>query len=207
MLIKAGERMSHYYSQSMDDVKSDVKTIHYTFNHQSFKFFTDHGVFSKDHVDSATDLLLHTVDPSDAKTALDLGCGYGVMGIVLNKIYACTVTMTDVNPRALELTKQNISMNDARATVFKSEGFDSVTESYDLIITNPPIRIGKESMYELFKTAKTHLTKQGSLWLVMHKKHGALSAIRFLSEHYESVEVIKRHKGFHVVRCQKALTY
>lgn len=193
--------MSHYFSKNTE-TKSHETLIDYTFNEIAFTFKSDHGVFSKSHVDDATSLLLHHVKISQGEHVLDLGCGYGVIGVVLSKIHQAEVSMVDVNERALNLAKTNLELNHVQAQVFYSEGFNLINTKYHHIVSNPPIRIGKKAMYQLFTDAKKHLVDQGSLWLVMHKKHGALSAIDFLKDHYQ-VKLIKRQKGFHIIQCIK----
>lgn len=192
--------MTHYFSNNQD-TKSNPKTINYIFHKHHFVFKTDHGVFSKDHVDTATDLLLNTVEIKPKEHVLDLGCGYGVIGTVLGVSKKATVTMVDVNERALALAKENADQHKLNATIRLSQGFDALDTMYDHIVSNPPIRIGKQNLYAMFETAKAHLNSQGSLWLVMHKKHGAKSAIVFLETLYD-VSVARKQKGFHVIRCK-----
>jgi 16S rRNA (guanine1207-N2)-methyltransferase len=193
--------MSHYFSKNLE-TKSEEKTLDYTFKEKSFKFISDHGVFSKDHVDYATDLLLNHISLNENDRVLDLGCGYGVIGIVLATYYKAKVTMIDVNERALNLTNKNLHINQVDAKVQLSEGFAQIHETFKHIVSNPPIRIGKQAMYQLFLDAKTHLADGGSLWLVMHKKHGAISAMDYLKQFYQ-VHVIKKQKGFHIIQCIK----
>ncbi len=198
--------MSHYYEPSQKDVKSNPKKITYTIKDITFKFTTDHGIFSKDHVDDATHLMLNNIHLKPNQKVLDLGCGYGVIGIVLNIIYDAEVTMIDINQRALEYAEQNVIDNGSTALVINSDGFSEITdETFDIIISNPPIRIGKQKMYAMFLQAKKHLNIHGALWLVMHKKHGALSAMKYLEQYYD-VHCVEKTKGWHIIECRKALT-
>ncbi len=197
--------MTHYFSKNQDPLKHDEKQISYTFEQETFTFTTDSGVFSKDHVDDATDLLLNNITIQPQEDVLDLGCGYGVIGTVVSKRFEANLTMIDVNLRALDLTRKNLNFNNASATVFESDGFSNVNQVFDHIVTNPPIRIGKKQLYTIFENAKAHLKFKGLLWIVMHKKHGALSAIKFLKHHYQ-VSVLTKQKGFHVIQCQNSLT-
>ncbi len=193
--------MAHYFSKQQN-VQSEEMTLHYQFDGSMFKFISDHGVFSKNHVDDATDLLLKSLTLTSGKYALDLGCGYGVIGIVLSKHFGLDVTMVDVNERALDLSKRNTTLNDTKATIINSDGFENIEGAFDYIVTNPPIRIGKTLLYELFDQAISHLNQTGELWLVMHKKHGALSALKHLNT-LSSAEVMTRKKGFHIIRAKK----
>jgi len=195
--------MSHYYDAKQEGVKSNPKRIAYTFNTIDFSFMTDHGTFSKDHIDSATELLLKNVTVPPGSTILDLGCGYGVIGIILSKLYEGQTTMVDVNERAIALARENISRNNVDADCILSDGFSALNAAqFDFIISNPPIRIGKEKLYQLLDEAYNHLTTKGALFIVMHKKHGALSAMKHLNKRY-TVSLVKRNKGFHVIKCKK----
>ncbi len=194
--------MAHYYSEKQDDVKTEEKTLVYAFGDKTFEFISDHGVFSKGHIDGATDLLLKTIEPKKhMREGLDLGCGYGVIGIVLDKTTNLDMTMIDVNQRAIELSRKNVGLNDSSANVFKKNVLTGLERMYDLIVSNPPIRIGKQQLYEIFTEALDHLTPDGEFWFVMHKKHGALSALKFLRQKTD-IDIIKRHKGFHVFVCR-----
>lgn len=195
--------MSHYFSNNTK-TKSNQFIIEYTFKDVSYKFISDHGVFSKNHIDYATDLLLNHVLINPSEKVLDLGCGYGVIGIILSKHHKAHVTMVDVNDRAIHLAKTNAMNHHVDAEIFHSDGFNLVNQTYHHIVSNPPIRIGKQAMYQLFLDAKKHLVEEGSLWLVMHKKHGAQSAMDFLKHHYH-VNLVEKQKGFHIIQCIKRI--
>lgn len=196
--------MPHYFNEDNDTLKSNQKMIAFSVNGTPLKFYTDYGVFSKDGFDRGTEVLLKylKVNPNH-KTALDLGCGYGVVGVYLNKEYQLEVDMVDMNNRAIELSIKNLELNNVKGTVYKSDGLNDITKSYDLIITNPPIRAGKETVHRFFTDSYNHLTDNGELFVVINKKHGAESAFKKLSELYREVTLLGRKKGFHVYKCQK----
>ena len=196
--------MSHYFSKQ-PNTKSNPKSINYDFKGTRYSFKTDYGVFSKAHVDDATNLLLHHLTIQEGQKVLDLGCGYGVVGIILADYFKAKTTMIDINERALSLANDNAKQHSINVNIIHSDGFEEIEESFDHIVTNPPIRIGKEKLYELFTNARSHLKPQGTLWLVMHKKHGALSAIKYLEKYY-TVNIVTKQKGFHVIACQNSLT-
>lgn len=197
--------MPHYFSENNDTLESNPKEIAFSVNGTNIKFNTDIGVFSKGHLDRGTKVLLEylTLNDSDKKV-LDLGCGYGVIGIYLAKKYECDIDLVDINNRAIELTKSNVDLNNVNANVFKSDGFSNVTDKYDLIVTNPPIRAGKKVYYRFFEDSINFLKDEGRLLLVINKKHGAMSAIKFLKTIYLSVEVVGKDKGFNVIACKKS---
>jgi 16S rRNA (guanine1207-N2)-methyltransferase len=196
--------MPHYFSEDNHTLKSNPKTIAFRVHNEDYSCLTDHGVFAKDGLDRGTSVLLKFLEiPSDAKTALDLGCGYGAIGLVLAKHYALDVDMIDINKRAVELSTKNVESNQVQATVFHSDGFDSVTKTYDVIVSNPPIRIGKQPLYDLFKQAKDYLQEGGEFTFVINKKHGAQSALAFVQSVYDTVTVVGKQKGFYVITCKK----
>ena len=181
-----------------------LKTINYSIFNKNFTFYTDNGVFAKNGVDYGSKLLLETVVDSafSYHSILDVGCGYGTLGIILNKVYNCPTTMIDINKRALHLTKRNILENKCNDTlVFESDAYEKIETKYDLIITNPPIHAGKKKVYEILLEAKNHLSENGKLFFVIHKDQGAKSVVRDLSEKYK-IEVLKKEKGFFIILAQ-----
>lgn len=197
--------MEHYYTAD-PSVKSEEKEIKYEIEENQLTFTTDNGVFSKNHVDIATSFLMKTIYKELQGDVLDVGCGYGVIGIIAAKNQNVkTVTMLDVNHRALELAKRNSVRNkvDKKIKIVESDGFENINEKYDVIITNPPIRAGKSVIYKMYEDAKEHLKDAGVLYLVINKKHGAPSTITFLNTLFEKCEVMDRKTGFNVIKCQK----
>ncbi len=195
---------NHYFSEENDELQSNPKNIKVNIFDEAFVFTTDNGVFSKEYLDYATSLLLHNLSISEhVNKILDVGCGYGPIGIILNKVYNKEVTMIDVNPRALDLTKVNVEQNKVKATVFKSNCLDEVSDTFDMIVTNPPIRAGKQIIYKIFEQSYGKLNDKGELWLIIQYNHGAPSAIKKLSEIYNDVKVVYKKKGFYIIKCTK----
>lgn len=196
--------MEHYYSENPES-ESNEKEITYEINGKKFKFISDNGVFSKGHVDFATDFMLRMIlkDEINGKV-LDMGCGYGVIGITISKLCGevSKVVMCDINNRAVDLSKRNVINNKVvNAEVIASNGFENVNDKFDVIITNPPIRAGKAVIYKMYEDAKLHLNDGGKFYLVINKKHGAPSTINYLNEIYSNVEVLDKKAGFNVIRC------
>ena len=195
--------MDHYYSADPSS-KSEERLLEYELNCNKFKFISDNGVFSKNHVDFATDFLIKTIYEEIKGDILDVGCGYGVIGITLAKNKNVkTVTMLDVNHRALELSKRNSVTNKVSVNIIESDGFSNVKGLFDTIITNPPIRAGKAVIYKMYEDAKNHLRESGTLYLVINKKHGAPSTISYLEELFGNCEVVDKKSGFNVLKCIK----
>ncbi len=169
---------------------------------KKFIFFTDNGVFSKDGLDFGSRLLLESI-PLEAVggKVLDMGCGYGVFGIVLNKILSCEVDMVDVNLRALHLCDLNIKENKCtNIKAFESNCYEKINSKYSCIVTNPPIRAGKKIVYEMVMNAKDYLEKDGNLFLVIRKEQGAKSLLVDLKKIY-NVEILNKKKGFFIIKC------
>lgn len=197
--------MEHYYTAD-PSVKSEEREIEYEIAENKFTFISDNGVFSKKHIDIATSFMLKTIYNEIQGEILDVGCGYGVIGITLAKNPKVKmVTMLDINHRALELAKKNAEKNrvDSKIKIIESDGFENVSEKYDAIITNPPIRAGKAVIYKMYEDAKEHLNSGGALYIVINKKHGAPSTITFLHNLFGNCEVLDKKTGFNVIRCIK----
>lgn len=197
--------MEHYYTAD-PSVKSAEREIEYEIVGNKFVFISDNGVFSKNHVDIATSFLIKTIYDEVQGDVLDVGCGYGVIGITMaKKAEVTSVTMLDVNHRALELSRRNSEKNKvvSKVQIIESDGFENITEKYDVIITNPPIRAGKSVIYKMYEDAKFSLKDGGALYLVINKKHGAPSTITFLNSLFGNCEVLDKKTGFNVIKCVK----
>ncbi len=192
--------MAQYFDNV--DLKSEIRKFSTSVLGKDFSFFTDNGVFCKEHLDFGTRLLLENIPWEEVKgKILDVGCGYGPIGIIASKITGQAVTMCDVNKRALHLAERNISENQIEGSVLESNCYQNISDTFDTIITNPPIRAGKKVVYEILLGAKKHLTSLGTLFLVIHKDQGAKSVLKELEKEYD-VEVLKKNKGFFVIKCK-----
>ena len=135
---------------------------------------------------------------------LDVGCGYGPIGIYAAYTTKKEVVMLDINPRALALSKENLILNNVDAQVVESDCLDSVIDmKFSCVITNPPIHAGKEVVYKIFTQSYDVLIEGGSLWVVIQEKHGAPSAIKKLKTIFPIVEVFYKKKGFYILKCVK----
>ena len=191
--------MSHYFTN--DKVRSDVRKHLVNINDIPFEFYTDNGIFSKKGLDFGTRTLLSSLENIKGDV-LDFGCGYGAIGIYIKKVFECNVDMIDVNLNALKLASDNASLNNVDVNIFKSDIYTNVSKKYDYIISNPPIRVGKEILYKILFEAYDHLKDKGELWIVINKNQGALSTIKALSEKYD-IKVVCKNKGFFVIVAKK----
>ena len=190
--------MSHYFENDKNLV-SEIKSFNISINGNNFTFNTDNGVFSKGELDFGTFLLIKNVLKLNVSgNILDLGCGYGAIGIILSKLTNCSITMSDINKRALHLAKMNAKKNGVLANIIESDGYEKITDNFDYVISNPPIRVGKKKLYELLLETKKHLNNDGELIIVVRKEQGALSLIKDMANDY-IVSVIDKDKGFFII--------
>ena len=168
-----------------------------------YSFYVDNGVFSKKNLDFGTRTLLESLDLDNISgDVLDFGCGYGPVGIYIAKNTESYVDMIDINKRSLNLACKNAILNEVEVNVFESNIYENVNKDYDFIISNPPIRVGKEVLYKILFEAYDHLKDNGKLYIVINKNQGAKTTLRDLSKKYET-EVICKNKGFYVIEAKK----
>lgn len=190
--------MSHYFIPDPSLKKLERKLELEIFGHR-FHFITNSGLFSCTEVDRASICLVQNMPPISG-SLLDMGCGYGVLGIVLSKAYSTATTMVDVNPSALSYAATNTKLNNINANILQSNAFENITDKYDNIVINPPIHAGKNIMYTMYTGAVAHLNPGGALYIVILKKHGAESTIQKLKELFTQVNILYKKKGCYVVQ-------
>ena len=195
--------MSQYFDNDKN-IKSKRKLIKFNFNNKEFSIYSDNGVFSKDRFDYGTRVLLNSVDIDKLSgNVLDLGCGLGVVGIILGTFNkGINIDMVDINERAINLTKNNLVLNNVKANVFVSDIYSNINNKYDFIITNPPIRAGKNVIREFLLGSYDYLKDDGTLYFVMRKDHGVKSMMKELSVKFNT-SIVNKDKGFYVVLCTK----
>ena len=196
-----GDFMGQYFEND-NNLPSNITRTESFILGKKFTFFTDNGVFSKDGLDFGSRLLLETIPLEEVGgKILDMGCGYGVFGIILSKITSSYVDMVDVNLRALHLAERNAKLNGvSNVNIFESNVYENVSGKYSTIVTNPPIRAGKKVVYDILMNAKDYLEENGKLFLVIRKEQGAKSLIVDLKKIY-TVEVLEKSKGFYILKC------
>ena len=192
--------MASYFEEDPKSL-SQEKVIKCYINDEHFSFITDNDVFSKKGLDFGTRTLLETIDiDSISGQVLDFGCGYGPIGIYLAK-HEKQVDMIDINNRAIELSKKNAKNNKVNPNIFASDIYSNITHKYEYIISNPPIRVGKEILYKILFGAKSYLEPNGHLIFVIHKDQGAKTLAKKLEEEYQ-VTILNKNKGFFIIDCQ-----
>ncbi|MEC1375393.1 class I SAM-dependent methyltransferase [Heyndrickxia oleronia] len=198
---------NHYYSRN-PEIESSPLYWNFTLRGHNFAFKSDQGVFSKKEVDYGSRFLIDQfVPPEISGPFLDVGCGYGPIGLALAKISQDRIVhMVDVNQRALELAEENALHNQiSNIKVYESDRFESVQENeFAAIITNPPIRAGKKIVHDILENSFYHLKQQGELWVVIQKKQGAPSAKDKLEEIFNEVEIVGKNKGYYILKAKKS---
>ena len=197
--------MPHYYTNNIH-LESDESTIQFRFRDYELTFISDIGVFSKERIDYGSRALLNAMDIKEyQKTLLDVGCGYGTLGVSLAKVYPwLSVDMVDVNERAVLLSSKSIAANGINnAKAYLSSVYSHVDGTYDVIISNPPIRAGKKVVHEILEKAYDHLNEEGELIVVIQKKQGAPSAKAKMEEVFGNCEILDRDKGYFILKSQK----
>lgn len=194
--------MEHYFTNN-EHLKSDFRKITYKIGDSVLEFTSDLGVFSKNKVDFGSDLLIRTyLDKGKSNVSLlDVGCGYGIIGITLAKLKNTESTLIDINKRALHLSDMNIKNIGVNAKTLNSNIYESINDTYDVIITNPPIRAGKSVVLSILLDAKKYLNENGELWAVIRKDQGAKSIFEILKKEYRA-NVIEKSKGFFIIVCK-----
>ncbi|MDS2361986.1 class I SAM-dependent methyltransferase [Streptococcus pneumoniae] len=195
--------MSKMYYAENPDAAHDIHELRVDLLGEKMTFLTDAGVFSKKMVDFGSQLLLKCLDVNQGETVLDVGCGYGPLGLSLVKVYGVQATMVDINTRALDLARRNAEKNNAKATIFQSNIYEQVEGHFDHVISNPPIRAGKQVVHEIIEKSKDFLETGGDLTIVIQKKQGAPSAKSKMEDVFGNCEILKKDKGYYILRSVK----
>lgn len=198
--------MGHYYDFE-PLVASNEHKICFELNGHKIILYTDNGVFSKKRVDEGSFAFLKTILPlSLGKKILDLGCGYGTIGLTIAYFHKqARVHLADINTRALTLCDKNakrMCVSD-RVTILQSNIYENIEGPYDSIVVNPPIRAGKVVTYAMYDGAKQYLIDGGSLFVVIRKAQGAESVRKYLEQLFGNCELLDRHKGYHILQAKK----
>lgn len=190
--------MSHYFENDKN-IKSNERLTYAKIKNVELKFLVDNGIFSKKGLDFGTRVLLENINIDiTKKNILDFGCGYGPIGIYLSKTTNLQVDMLDINKRAIMLAKKNANLNKVNVNIFESNLYDNISNNYDYIVTNPPIRVGKDILYKILFEAQKHLNDNGELWLVINKNQGAKTIVKDLENVYQ-VKIVEKCKGFYII--------
>lgn len=195
----------HYFSETPDSAH-DRREIRFQTGGREFVCTTDAGTFSRGHLDPGTALLLSCLPEDAPARALDVGCGWGAITLSLAAGYPqAQVVGCDINQRALDLCRENLTRNHLRAECVHSDGLAEVAGPFDLILTNPPIRAGKAALHRIYEGCRDALSPGGRLLLVIRKQQGAPSTQTYLSGLFRTVRRIARDKGYWVLQCEEPI--
>jgi 16S rRNA (guanine1207-N2)-methyltransferase len=195
--------MTNMYYEKNPTASHDIHEVKVNLLGMSMTFLTDAGVFSKKMVDYGSQVLLNTLDLESGKTLLDVGCGYGPLGLTLGKVFGVDSTLIDINSRAIDLAKKNAEKNQVQARIYQSNIYENVDGKFDYIISNPPIRAGKTVVHEIIQGAFHDLYYQGSLTIVIQKKQGAPSAKAKMEAVFGNCQILKKDKGYYILESVK----
>lgn len=195
--------MTNMYYEKNPTADHDIHELKVSLLGTLMTFLTDSGVFSKKMVDYGSQVLLNNFELEKGQRLLDVGCGYGPLGLTLSKVFGVNATLVDINSRAIELAQKNAEKNGVTATIFQSNLYENVSETFHHIISNPPIRAGKAVVHEVISGAYDHLLPGGKLTIVIQKKQGAPSAKAKMEEIFGNCEIKKKDKGYYILESEK----
>ncbi|QSX06366.1 class I SAM-dependent methyltransferase [Sedimentibacter sp. zth1] len=201
--------MEQYFTKN-PTTKEEIYSFKWNAIDEEFNFSTSNSVFSKSAVDFGSMVMINTFVENESNfigNILDLGCGYGPVGVILAKILdKVEITMVDINERAVKLAKINSEANKvaSKLNVYQSNIFEGVNENFDRILTNPPIRAGKKTVYAFFDGSYEHLEVGGKLYVVIQKKQGANSAVDKLKSLFGNCETLYKKSGYFIL-CSERL--
>lgn len=195
--------MNHYFIDNGNLKDKEINFNVYVFN-KKYSFVSNQGVFSKNKIDYGTELLLKSLEINNEESLLDIGCGIGIMGIILKENYRnLKITMSDVNKRALKLAKTNALNNNVLVDITLSNLFENIEQKFDIIISNPPIRTGKKITYKLYEESYNYLNSDGKLWIVVRKQQGAKTVYDYLKTVFKTVEIVNKKNGYYIIKSIK----
>lgn len=197
--------MNHYFEYN-PDLKLEYFDIKVSLNGVEFDLISSSNVFSNRVLDEGSKIMMKVLTNQELRgSLLDLGCGYGPIGIYLKKVFPnLSITMSDINPLCCELTKNNLKrLNISDIEVVQSDSFENISKKFDYVIFNPPISVGKKIIYKMYMDTYEHMSNNGHLLIVIRKNKGALSHKEYLSSLYPSTSVIYKDKGYFIIECIK----
>ncbi|MHA1377759.1 MAG: class I SAM-dependent methyltransferase [Candidatus Helarchaeota archaeon] len=192
--------MNDYYFSKSPNSKVNLYTIKTNLKNQTFQFLTSSGIFSPKSIDKGTRLLIETIQVPNVGNILDLGSGYGPIGIVVAAIAPeSKVYMIDQNERAIWLAKENIKKNAIQNAEARIGGLEVLKKlKFDLIISNPPLSIGYKKISSLLSLVPNYLNDNGNLQIVLRKTHKKIISI--MENIFTNIEILKRKSGYIILK-------
>jgi len=188
----------HYFSPTPKG-KVIERTITTTLRDKELTFFTGSGMFSPRYIDKGTQLLANKAKIDRDWRVLDLGCGYGPVGISIAKAEpSTTVVMTDVNKRAISFAKKNVKANKVTVTAVQGDKYEAVNEKFDTILLNPPQTAGKEVCFQMIEEAPIYLKKGGIFQLVARHRKGGKTLSEKMEDVFGNVNSIAKQGAYRI---------
>lgn len=188
---------SHYFSENQE-AEEKRNYIKETLLGYGLGFETTSGVFSPKKIDKGSRVLIDNCNVNRGERVLDLGCGYGPVGISIAKAYNASVVMTDLNKRAVRMARKNAKINNVKAEIKQGDGFENIEGSFDAILFNPPQSAGKDMCESLIREAKEYLKENGTLQIVARKNKGGKSLGQFMEGVFGNIGVLAKSSGYWV---------
>ncbi|RLG90433.1 hypothetical protein DRO34_05650 [Candidatus Bathyarchaeota archaeon] len=195
------KKETEHYFAAKPTSKPRLRVIHAYLRGRYFEFLTASGVFSRNRIDLGTRLLIESMVLPDEGTILDLGCGYGPVGIVAATTKPkLQVYMTDVNERAVWLAKKNVRKNQLKNVKVKRGFLYTPVENmkFDAILTNPPVSAGVKTVNQIIAGAPAHLKSGGTFQIVVRSKIAGKRFTSMLEENFSNVQILARKSGYRV---------
>jgi len=197
-------QMSEHYFTEKPTSELKLRKIKVFVKGINLQLKTAAGVFSPNRLDNGTRLLIESAIIKDRWSVLDLGCGYGIVGITIKKLFpSSNITMSDINERALKLARINLKLNKVSANVLKSNSFNSIKEKFDTILLNPPQTAGKDICFEMIEMSFDHLNKNGLLQIVARHNKGGSTFEKKMQEVFGNVKEISKKSGYRIYVSEK----
>jgi 16S rRNA (guanine1207-N2)-methyltransferase len=192
----------HYFSEEPEVAhrKGLIKTI---LRGHDLEFITSTGIFSYRRIDKGTRILIESMEVPQGGRLLDMGCGYGPIGITAYKVNPdLEIWMVDINRRAVELSRENVERNNVKATVVQSHLYESIENlHFDSIVSNPPVSAGMRKAVEpIIEGATKHLVKGGNLQTVMQYNKGGRTLESLMEQYFGNVTVLDKKSGYRVFK-------
>ncbi len=196
--------MEHYFSKKPES-RLKIKLTRDVLRNKEIKFYTASGLFSTNKVDKGSELLINKSIIKDNDKILDLGCGYGIIGLSLKLSFPkIKIIFSDINERAIQTTKDNLKLHNVKAEVIQSDGFENINEKFDIILLNPPQTAGKQVCFKLIEDSKNYLEENGTLQLVARHNKGGKELSKKMLEVFKNVKETAKSSGYRIYLSRKA---
>lgn len=199
------EKANHYFT-SHPKSKLKFGVIHAYLRGKPYKFLTASGVFSKKRLDPGTKLLIEAMRLPEKGYVLDIGCGYGAVGIAAATFNPnLQVVMVDLNQRAVMLAKRNVALNKAsNVEVRRGNLYEPVKDMvFNCILSNPPVSAGLTTVKKIIFQAPEHMAEKATLQIVLKSKVVGERLMQTFRETFGNLEIIARESGYRVLMSEK----